>query len=37
MKSRKNLKIKELLFEKLVMALGLEKAVRIFKIFDREF
>jgi hypothetical protein len=31
MKNRKNLKIKELLFEKLVMLFGLEKAERIFE------
>ena len=35
MKNRKNLKIKQLLFEKLVMAFGLEKAERIFKILVR--
>ena len=35
MKNRKNLKIKQLLFEKLVMAFGLEKAEKIFKILVR--
>ena len=33
MKNRKNLKIKQLLFEKLVMAFRLEKAERLFKLF----
>ena len=35
MKRRKNLKIKELLFKKLVMLFGLEKAVKIFKMLVR--
>ena len=35
MKNRKNLKIKQLLFEKLVKFFGLEKAERIFKILVR--
>ena len=33
MKNRKNLKIKQLLFEKLVMTFWLEKAERLFKLF----
>ena len=33
MKNRKNLKIKQFLFEKLVMDFGLEKAERLFKLF----
>ena len=35
MKNQKNLKIKQLLFEKLVMAFGLEKAEKIYKRLDR--
>ena len=31
MKNQKNLKIKQLLFEKLVMTFGLEKAEKIYK------
>ena len=34
MKNRKRPKLKELLFEKLVMLFGLEKVERFFKIFD---
>ena len=34
MRNRKKLEIKYVIFEKLVMLFGLEKAERIFKIFD---
>ena len=33
MKNQRRLKIKQLLFEKLAMAFGLEKAERLFKLF----
>jgi hypothetical protein len=35
MKNRRRLRIKQLLFEKLVMVFGLEKAEKIFKVFIR--
>ena len=35
MRNKNRLKIKELLFEKLVMLFGLEKAERIFKTLTR--
>ena len=34
MKNQRRLKIKQLLFEKLAMAFGLEKAERIFQLFN---
>jgi len=34
MKNQRRLKIKQLLFEKLAMAFGLEKAEKIFQLFN---
>lgn len=36
MRNKNRRKIKELLFEKLVMLFGLEKAERVFKMFDKK-
>jgi len=36
MRSRKKLEFKYVVFEKLVRLFGLEKAERIFKVFDRK-
>lgn len=36
MRSRKKLEFKYVVFEKLVEIFGLEKAERIFKVFDRK-